>query len=136
MKTIALTVLMGAVAVASAADKEWLSREFTDNWDVPGKSAEEFLNSECQPSGLDGIQMYAIQPGHDQAYHLHISCRHDASRTAHYKVTMVEAPKGKIGGAVQPLMSNPKVRIGPFFFGKTANVAEPKDGMLVVEKTK
>jgi hypothetical protein len=135
MFILAVAGCVFGAAAAPAAQTEWLSREFTNTWNVPGKSAEEFLNNECRPSGLDGIQMYAVQGGHADDYHLHLYCRHDQSETARYKVTLPEFPRGKMDSVVLPLLNNPNVRIGPFYFGK-ADTPNPKDGLLMIEKTK
>lgn len=108
----------------------WISKEYVDPAGVPLQSIESFLNDVCQPSGLDEIQLIAVQNGHADAYHLHIYCRQDKAASAHYKVTL--APQdGNVFGTLQTLVGNPNVRIGPFYFGKERAL----DSFLVVERT-
>jgi hypothetical protein len=136
VKQIAITALLTfGMAVVAEANAEWLSKEFKDTWDVPGQGAEEFLNRDCQPSGLDGIQVFAVQKGHGSSYNLHLSCRQDKVATAHYTVRMIDVPRGKLDATFTPLLANSKVRIGPFFFGKV-DAPDGVDGILVIEKTK
>ena len=122
--------LLGVAMAAQAASPEWFDREFTNSWDAPGKGLEAYLNEECQPSTLDGIQLVAVQDGHGRPYHIHIYCRHDRSPTARYRVTMPKAPKAEVFKTIRARVSEPNVRIGPFFLG---DEDEP-NGVLLVEK--
>lgn len=131
MKHMALASMLGLGLAAQAAAPEWLTKEFINSWNSPGQSLEEYLNNQCQPSGLDGIQLLTVQKGHDSAHNVHLYCRHDKS-AARYQVTMSTFPFGQVDKAVQALLANPNVRIGPFYFGKQG---EP-DGFLLVEKIK
>jgi hypothetical protein len=117
-------------ACAHAAAPEWLEREFSNGWNVPGYSVEDFLNKECQPSALDGIQMFAIQTGHDNPWNLHVYCRHDRSNSTRYRVSMAEFPKAQFGPTVHLALDRPGVRIGPFRFGDSGK----GDGLLLVEQ--
>ena len=110
--------LLLAATVSISAPVLWLSREFVDSWDTPGASVEEFLNRDCKPSGLDGIQVFAVQKGHGSAFNLHLSCRRDGAVAVRYTVTMLKVTREHLDDRVTPLVSNPRVRIGPFFFGK------------------
>lgn len=133
MKHIAVaTCMLGLGWVAQAATPEWLTKEFINSWNSPGQGLEEYLNTQCQPSGLDGIQLLAVQKGHDSAHNVHLFCRQDKSATARYKVTMTTFAFGQVDKAVQALLANPNVRIGPFYFGKQGE----EDGFLLVEKIK
>jgi hypothetical protein len=123
------------IAVVCEANAGWLSKEFKDTWQVPGQGAEEFLNQDCRPSGLDGIQVFAVQKGHGSSYNLHLSCRQDKAATVHYTVRMIDVPRGKLDATFTPFLANPNVRIGPFFFGKV-DAPDGVDGILVIEKTK
>jgi hypothetical protein len=131
MNRLALTLWLtvcGQTCV-SAGTSEWLEREFSSGWQVPGRSVEDFLNKECQPSALDGIQMFAIQTGHDTPWNLHIYCRHDRSGSARYRVSMALFPKAQFGSTVHQALSA-AVRIGPFRFGNRGE----GDGLLLVEQ--
>ena len=132
MKRLALTLwlTMCAQTCVSAGASEWLEREFSTGWKVPGHSVEDFLNKECQPSALDGIQMFAIQTGHDSPWNLHVYCRHDRSGSVRYRVTMVEFPKAQFGAIVHQALDRTAVRIGPFRFGDRGQ----GDGLLLVEQ--
>ena len=117
-------------ACVLAGAPEWLEQEFSTGWNVPGNSVEDFLNMECQPSALDGIQMFAIQTGHDSPWNLHVYCRHDRSGSVRYRVTMVEFPKAQFGAIVHQALDRTAVRIGPFRFGDRGQ----GDGLLLVEQ--
>lgn len=133
MKRITIAAcLLGLALAAQAATPEWLFKEFINSWNTPGQGFEEFLNSQCQPSGLDGIQVLAVQKGHGSAYNVHVFCRQDRSVAARYKVTMTTFAMGKVDDAIRVALANPNVRIGPFYFGKEG---EP-DGFLLIEKTR
>jgi hypothetical protein len=129
--TFAASILALAMS-AQAATGNWLSREFSKGWNVPGHGVEEFLNDECRPGGLDGIQMFTIQNGHGSPYNLHVYCRHDNSRESHYRVTMAVFPKAKFASVVNAALENPNMRIGPFRFGDEGE----GDGLLLVEKVR
>jgi hypothetical protein len=113
----------------SAQEKpEWVIEEFSQE-PVPVAAVESFLNDICHTSGLDGIQMLAVQPGHNQTQHLHVYCR-PGKAANRYRVFMVPIPDRNPDKAVKPFLANPKVRVGPFYFGKDG---EP-DGVLIVEE--
>jgi hypothetical protein len=126
---------MAALALATlglatgAAAPEWLSREYSKGWNLPGASAEQFLNDECRPSGFDGIQLLAVQKDHGSPYNLHVYCRKDGA-TARYKVSMVTFARGKLGDGTKQIIGKPKVLMGPFYFGNEGE----GDGILAVEK--
>jgi hypothetical protein len=107
---------------------DWLLKEFSQE-PVPVTDVQNFLNETCHTSGLDGIQLLAVQPGHDQTMHLHVYCRPDQASQGHYSVTMVPIPDRNPDKAVKPFLGNPDARVGPFYFGKDG---EP-DGVLIVE---
>jgi hypothetical protein len=135
MKRIGLGLTLFAITLVAEAHSEWLSKEFRGNWNSPGQGAEEFLNTDCRPSGLDGIQMLGIQNGHQSPYNLHLSCRHDRNASVHYTVRMIDVPRGLVDAAVKPFLDNSNVRIGPFYFGKVDG-PDGVDGFLLIEKTK
>jgi hypothetical protein len=120
--------LLGVATVASAAP-EWLDKEFTNNWDAPDQGLESFLNQTCQPSGLDGIQMLAVQDGHGRPYHVHVYCRQDKAG-ARYRVSMPRAPTSELFAQMRAQAAQPDRRIGPFFLG---NEGEP-NGFLLIER--
>ena len=132
--TVAAGVFGLAVAAlaSQALASGWLSKEFMDDWNTADQGVEHFLNVECRPSGLDGIQMIGIQKGHSEVLHLHIYCRPDGDRTVQYRVTRPTESKGKIDANVRSFLDKANVRIGPFWFGADENV----DGFYLVEKTR
>jgi hypothetical protein len=133
MKQMAAAAGLVAMVLASRAHAtEWLFKEFLDKWNAPGQSVEEFINNDCQPAGLDGIQLIGIQKGHGEVLHLHVYCRHDRSTTARYQVTRPTEPRGMIDSNVKAYLSNPRVRIGPFWFGAEPGV----DGFFLIEKVR
>src|SRR5258706_8595973 len=123
-------VILALATVAHGAAGEWLAREFSKGWNLPGHGVEEYLNDECRPAGLNHIQMFAIQNGHGSPYNLHVYCRRDGSATARYKVTMAVFPKAKFSIPVTAALANPNILIGPFRFG------DEGDGILLIEKIK
>ncbi len=129
-KTTMAICLLSLTTAAQAASPPWLDREFTDSWDAPGKGLETFLNEECQPSGLDGIQLMAVQDGHGRPYHVHVYCRQDKSTSARYRVTMPKALKGGVLQTIRERAGEPNLRVGPFFLG---NADEP-NGVLMIER--
>jgi hypothetical protein len=131
MKTLKWAAgLMAVTLTSQAATPEWLFKEFVNSWNTPGQGLEEFLNIECRPAGLDGIQTLAVQKGHNSAYNVHVYCRRDGSAAARYRVTMTTFSFGQVDDAARTLLVNANVRIGPFYFGKDG---EP-DGFLLIEK--
>ena len=132
---VAACILGIAAAAAAQAHAGWLSKEFRDTWNAPGEGAEEFLNSQCQPSGLDGIQVFAVQKGHGSTFNLHLSCRVDRRTRTHYTVKMIDVPRGKLDSVFTPYLDNPNVRIGPFYFGKV-DAPDGTDGIILIEKTR
>ena len=110
----------------------WIQKEFSDPSGVPAQAVESYINDQCQPSGLDGIQLLAVQKGPGEAQHLHVYCRRDNASSTHYKVTLAAIKNRKVDGAVTPVLERTNVRIGPFFFGKEGE----DDGFLLVEKTR
>ena len=135
-KLMQAVCIIGIVTTSAAqARAEWLSKEFKDNWNAPGQGAEEFLNEQCQPSGLDGIQVFAVQNGHGSTYNLHLSCRADKRAKTHYTVKMIDVPRGKLETIFMPYLDKPNVRIGPFYFGKVDS-PDVADGIMIIEKTK
>jgi hypothetical protein len=122
--------IAGPFLASTGQAAEWLAREFSKGWDVPGHSVADFLNKECMPSGLDGIQMFAVQTGHDSPYNLHIYCRKDGSAGVRYKVSMATFPRAQFAATVNEALARGNVRIGPFRFGD----ANQDDGLLLVEK--
>jgi hypothetical protein len=132
---VAALALGIAAAAAAQARTEWLTKEFKDNWDAPGQGAEEFLNGQCQPSGFDGIQVFAVQKGHGSTFNLHLSCRVDKRSKTHYTVRMIDVPRGKLDSVFVPYLDNPNARIGPFYFGKV-DAPDGTDGLILIEKTR
>jgi len=124
------TALLGIVT-AVPAHADWLMREFNDTWDAPGSGVQEFLNRDCRPSGLDGIQLIGVQSGHDDIYHVHVYCRHDNAAGVHYAVSLVPVtPRGAVDQTVRSVLDRPNVRLGPFYFGQHGK----DDGFLLIEK--
>jgi len=115
---------------AFAAGSPWLAREFTDDWNAPGTGIEAFLNGECRPSGLDGIQTFAVQKGHGSEFHVHIYCRRDKAASATYHVSMVPVDRTNLDSVAQSWAIKPRVRLGPFHFGREGE----SDGLLVIER--
>jgi hypothetical protein len=129
-RTVACAGLLAVTLAAGAATPTWLDREMTDSWDAPGKGLEALLNDECQPSGLDGIQLLVVQDGHGRPYHVHVYCRQDKSTTVRYRVTMPRAPAGQVLQTVRERAGDPNVRIGPFFLG----TGDEPNGFLLIER--
>lgn len=120
-------LLLLTFGVAHAAS--WTVRQFDSKWDP---DVANFINNECQPSGLDGIHMVATQLGHGAAYHLYVACRADKNATARYKVSMlILAGEASLPDTMQTALGNPNVRTGPYYYGNQVG----KDGMWVIEKT-
>ena len=94
----AAIVPTGAIAAPSTP---WIEKEFSVPGAVPLDQVEAFLNTECRPSGFDGIQTLAVQRGHEDAMHLHVYCRQDGSAKARYRVTMPGAPERQGAGPRQ-----------------------------------
>ena len=126
----AAPVLLFGLAAQAQPKGTWTSKAFEEAAGPPVQAIETFINSECRPSGLDGLQAFAIQSGHDQRFNLHLYCRKDGAAGARYKVSLVTFEKAKFSEPVARLVEQPNVRIGPFYFGKTGE----GDGMLVIEK--
>ncbi|HUO23408.1 MAG TPA: hypothetical protein VMU59_12895 [Caulobacteraceae bacterium] len=129
---IAAPLALAAVASQAQPAPAWVHKGFENPAGPDVQAAQDFLNTQCRPSGLDGLQAFAIQSGHDQAFNLHFYCRPDQSPTAQYKVTLLTFEKAKFSAPVAALLSNPNVRIGPFYFGNTGK----GDGLVVIEKVK
>jgi hypothetical protein len=88
MKRITLvSLIFWLTTAAHGAESKWLAREFSKGWNLPGHGVEEFLNDECWPSRLDGIQLFAIQNGHGSTYNLHVYCRQDGNGAPMYRAT-------------------------------------------------
>jgi len=125
--------LLTAVIPASSQQRStWIHQEITDPTGVPIQKMDEFINQTCRPSKLDGIQILGVQNGHDDSIKLHVYCRQDNAASAHYIVTMVSIPNRKVDETVVPIVKNPKVRIGPFYFGQSG----ADDAFLLIEKTR
>jgi hypothetical protein len=110
----------------------WFTNEFSDPAGVSVEKVDALINKTCQPSGLDGIQILAVQRGHNEVMNLHIYCRQDKAANVQYKASMVLIPNRNPDAAISKVLANPKVRIGPFYFGKDGEV----DAFLVIEKVK
>ena len=133
--TTRIALVMGltlAAAGGAQAKSKWLNKEFFDAAAAPLQTVEAYLNETCRPSGLDGIQLLGVQPGHGVAYHLHVYCRADGAKAV-YRVRMAPiAPNDFDPRVMAVVVDNPRVRVGPFYFGLPGE----SDGFLVVEKTK
>jgi len=127
--TILAMGLLGLAAATSAATPEWLEKEFTNSWDAPDQGLESFLNQTCQPSGLDGIQLLAVQDGHGRPYHVHVYCRADKA-AVRYRVTMPRAATGELFAAIRTQAAQPDKRVGPFFLGNEGEL----NGFLLIER--
>ena len=131
-QTIALFLVgMNGILSTSQEKPEWLFKEFSQD-PVPVADAENFLNQTCQTSGMDGIQLLAVQPGHGETMHLHIYCRSDKAASGHYKVAMIPVSDRNPDKAIKPYLARRNVKVGPFYFGK----GDEPDGVLIIEKDK
>ena len=130
---IALAIGLAVAAAGGAqAKSRWINKEFFDTSAAPLLAIETYLNESCRPSGLDGIQLLGVQSGHGTPYHLHVYCRADGARVV-YRVRMAPiAPNDFDPRVMAVVVDNPRVRVGPFYFGLPGE----SDGFLVVEKTK
>lgn len=126
---VAGTLWMSSLPMHSQQNPEWLAKEFSVE-PSQTRDVESFLNGTCRTSGLEGIQLVAVQSGHGQPMHLHVYCRHDNSESSHFTVSMIPIPDRNPDKAITPVLHNPNVRVGPFYFG---NEGAP-DGVLIVEK--
>jgi hypothetical protein len=132
MQYIKILVLLIAFSLSGlAATPTWLEREYSQGWNLPGNSAEEFLNEVCRPSGLDGIQLLAVQKDHGSPFNLHVYCRQDRSR-ARYRVSMISFPRGRLSEGTGQIIGKPNTLLGPFYFGNDGE----GDGVLRVEKVR
>jgi hypothetical protein len=132
MANKAALLLIGLYAFAStpASAASWLTHEVVGEWDGSFLDAEEFLNVVCGPTDLSGIQLVAVQTGHDQKFNFHLYCRADHARRLHYSVTLMKFPRFKIDDAVNSVVDRPAVRVGPLFFGPKT---DSRDGFILVE---
>jgi len=73
---LAFSYACGSLAAHAQQKAEWISKEFS-NSPIAVAEIESFLNESCQSSGLDGIQMFGIQNGHNSPTHMHLFCRPD-----------------------------------------------------------
>lgn len=128
---LAVPFFINVIPASSQQNPAWLTKEFSGK-SLSVENVESFLNNTCQTSGLDGIQLLAVQGGHNQVFNLHVYCRQDKAASAHYKITMAPIPNRNPDAAVNAVLTNPNVRVGPFYFGKDG---EP-DAFVLVEKTK
>lgn len=124
-------VLLYAANASGQAKGTWIDKEFTVTSDAPLDGVSSFLNDTCHTSGLDGIQLLAVQPGHGQPEHLHVYCRQDNASSARYKVTLPVIEKGKVFATVKEQVGKPNIRIGPFYFGTDMD----HDSVVLLEKT-
>ena len=131
VKQCAALIACLASAVPGISQKAaWIDKEFTAPT-PPVQSLEAFLNDTCQPSGLDGIQLLAVQKGHGDSFHLHVSCRQDKAASSRYQVT-TPLVHGDLSGSIKTVVDNPRMKLGPFFFGSDRS----QDAFVLVEKTK
>jgi hypothetical protein len=137
MKRIALgSILIIPLAISGTVSSgqrssNWLTKEFS-NSPVAVDTVEKFINEECRPSGLDGIQILGVQNGHNSAFHLHVYCRKDNAKTGYFKVTMVPVPNRDPDAAVNGVLRNPNIRVGPFYFGNDGE----SDAFVLIEETR
>ncbi|HUO23788.1 MAG TPA: hypothetical protein VMU59_14840 [Caulobacteraceae bacterium] len=129
--TAALLVVSSAAQAAEPAKGGWILHEFIDPAGPPLAAAEAFINDQCGPSSLDGVQLLAVQPGHESNINLHIYCRVDHAPGVHYALSLQPMDKTKFDAGVLPVLDRPGVRIGPFYFGQNGK----GDGFVLVEKT-
>jgi len=128
---LALSTFLNAEIATGQSKAPWIEKEFSDPIIVPLQSIESYINETCQPSGLDGTQLLGVQTGNGSEHHLHVYCRQDKDTSARYKVTLPVSENGNPFKTVEALLENPKVRIGPFYFGKE----RAQDSFLLIEKT-
>ncbi|RVU03220.1 hypothetical protein EOE18_16935 [Novosphingobium umbonatum] len=133
---VVLTLGLGSVAPVLAQDvvfpPKWEERAFEDVEGPQTQKMADYLNQECAPRDLSGIQMFAIQGGHNQRFNLHIYCRKDKAPKVHYSVELRRIGKGQFNQAAVPVLGDKSAKIGPFYFGNSGE----QDGMLILRKDK
>jgi hypothetical protein len=127
----AVLLFVSASSLFAQQSANWLTKEFSDSI-LSLESVESFINNDCRPSGLDGIQLLGVQNGHNDAFHLHVYCRHDNAKPQQYKVMMEPIPNRNPDAAVNKVIGNPNVRVGPFYFG----LGGRPDAFVLIERMK
>ena len=123
------TAALMVSSFAWGADATWLAHEFTNDWDSTDNGNEAFLNRECRPSGLDGLQTFAVQKGHDSEFHVHVYCRNDHAESVSYRVSMAAVDRTNLEAVAQSWAFKPGSRVAAFHFGRQGE----SDGLLIIE---
>ena len=128
---VAVLVLVYAASPASDLNivgNSWVDREFSDQPVLSLTQAEDFLNTSCRPRGPDGLQIFAVQSGHDSPWHLHIWCRQDRAREIHWTLAMETFGRGDFASVIGPALAAGHTIVGPFRFGPTGE----RDSLLMI----
>jgi hypothetical protein len=131
LRIATVSLCMSASFLFAQQSANWLTKEFSQS-SLAIESVEKFLNEECRPSDLEGIQLLGVQNGHNSTFNLHVYCRHDDSKLPQYKVIMEPIPNRNPDAAVNKVIGNPNIRVGPFYFGLDGQ----PDAFVLIEKTK
>jgi hypothetical protein len=127
-----MAALLAALPLLAAATTPgaWIDKEFMTPIAVSIPAIEAFINHDCGPAGLDGIQIFAVQSGHADNPHVHVYCRTDHSRRSHYAVTLPTFAKGAFDPVVLAATANGHTRVGPFVFGAPGS----QDGLILISR--
>lgn len=147
MKRLQLAIVLTTVCLCAAASASaqqsatppppqtypagWFGHEFNEAT-PDAQAAEALINETCQPKGLDNIQIFSMQKGHNANINLHVYCHQDKDASAQYKLNLVPVVSRNLGMALNPQLGKPKSRIVGFYYGKDGE----DDQLMVLEKVK
>jgi hypothetical protein len=94
----------------------WLVQMKTDQWNW----AENWINSECRPSDLSGIDLVSIQKGNSSPYSFYVFCRNDNFPSAHYTLSMTPSSDDVVE-AMRVVLDNQNAKLGPFYFSSVGH---------------
>jgi hypothetical protein len=108
-------LILGALALTagvSAGAAEWIARIESDKWDW----IEKWINEECKPKDLQGIQLVSVQLGHKAPYRIAVFCRKDGS-SAKYKIGLITFNgEPEMMSRSKALLANQNVQLGPTYY--------------------
>jgi hypothetical protein len=100
------------IGVKSGADApEWMVQSKVDDWEW----GTQWINSECRPRDLSGIELASLQKGNGQPYAFYVLCRKDSDTNARYGLRMTPKSDDVIG-SIRVVLGNSNAKLGPFYF--------------------
>ena len=93
--------------------REWKVSMKIDTW----QWAADWINDECAPSDLSGIELMVLQKGNRSSYNFYVFCRVDNSQASKYELDMHPFEDNPTFlSAIDSILTNPNQKLGPEYY--------------------